>query len=120
MTYARNKALGAYGERVAAEFVEAEGMAVLARNWVCSHGEIDLVLRDGDTLVIAEVKTRSNANYGPPQAAVTAQKAARLRRLAAYWLQIHQVQPAGVRIDVISVLIPEVGAPVVERISGIA
>lgn len=120
MTYARNKAIGSYGERVAADFVRALGMVVLARNWTCRYGEIDLVLRDADTLVICEVKTRSTSAYGSPAEAVTPRKAARLRRLAAHWLQVHQLEPTSIRIDVISVRIPATGAPVVERISGVA
>ena len=59
MTYERNRALGRYGERVAADHLRSLGMVVLARNWRCRFGEIDLVARDGSTLVICEVKTRT-------------------------------------------------------------
>ena len=61
-------------------------MVVLDRNWRCELGEIDLVLRDGHTLVVCEVKTRSALRFGSPLEAVTEAKAARLRRLAARWL----------------------------------
>ena len=76
-------ALGAYGERVAAAHLVAAGMTVLDRNWRCPIGEIDIVARDGDVLVVCEVKTRRGDGFGHPLEAVTARKAARLRRLAA-------------------------------------
>ena len=58
-------------------------MVVLDRNWRCAHGEIDIVARDGDCLVVCEVKTRRATAFGEPVEAVTRRKAARLRRLAA-------------------------------------
>src|SRR5690606_29274954 len=107
-------------EHVAAEHLKKLGMVVLARNWRCPFGEIDIVARDGSTLVICEVKTRSSSAYGGPFEAVTGHKAARLRRLAMHWLQVHDVDPPSLRIDVVSVVLPSRGAPVVERIAGVA
>ena len=120
MTYARNKALGDFGEGVAAAHLQSIGMVVLARNWSCRFGEIDIVARDGSTLVICEVKTRSSTTYGGPFEAITGHKAARLRRLAMHWLEVHDVDPPSLRIDVVSVVVPARGAPVVERIAGVA
>lgn len=120
MTYARNKALGQYGENLAVTHLESLGMVVLQRNYRCRFGEIDIVARDGSTLVICEVKTRTNIRYGTPFEAITGQKAARLRRLASHWLSDHDVSPPSVRIDVVSVLVPGKGAPCVERVSGVA
>ena len=93
--------LGSYGERVAERHLVDAGFVVIERNWRCAHGEIDIVARDGDVLVVCEVKTRSGTSFGTPAAAVTPAKAARLRRLAAAWLHDHPVRPAGVRIDVV-------------------
>ncbi len=76
------QALGAYGETLAARHLVEQGMVLLERNWRCEAGEIDLVLRDGDVLVVCEVKTRSSLRYGTPHEAVTDIKVARLRRLA--------------------------------------
>jgi putative endonuclease len=59
---------------------------VLARNWRCDAGEIDLIARRGRTLVFCEVKSRTTDAYGVPAEAVTRTKQARLRRLAARWL----------------------------------
>ena len=111
-------ALGRHGEEVAARHLTAEGMVVLDRNWRCDAGEIDIVARDGDTLVVCEVKTRSGTAYGSPLEAVGDEKAARLRRLAARWLAAHPVRPAGVRIDVVGVLRPVRGPTVVRHVRG--
>lgn len=120
MTYARNQALGAYGERVAEAYLRSLGMVVLARNWYCRFGEVDLVARDGSTLVFCEVKTRTGTSHGTPVEAVVGRKAVRLRRLAAHWLEVHDVEPLAVRIDVISVVVPPRGAPRVDRVAGVA
>jgi putative endonuclease len=115
----RRNALGRYGERVAARHLTEQGMVVLDRNWRCDLGEIDLVLRDGRVLVVCEVKTRSSTAYGEPVATVTEQKAARLRVLAARWLEDHLVRPDEVRIDLVGVLLQRRGAPVLEHVQGV-
>ena len=112
--------LGAYGEKVAAAHLVAEGMTVLDRNWRCPQGEIDIVARDGDVLVVCEVKTRSSTALGHPLEAVTARKADRLRRLAAAWIRERRVHPAEVRIDLVGVLRPARGAAGVEHVRGVA
>ncbi|MFF4976335.1 YraN family protein [Streptomyces sp. NPDC001083] len=118
---ARN-ALGAYGEDLAARRLTETGMTVLARNWRSGRtGEIDIVARDGDALVVCEVKTRRTGSYEHPMAAVTRAKAQRLRGLAERWLQEHGgAPPGGVRIDLVGVLLPDRGAPVVEHARGVA
>lgn len=120
MTHARNEAVGRYGENVAAEHLRSQGLEILAARWTCRYGEIDLVARDGTTIVFCEVKTRTSQRFGTPVEAVSAQKAARLRKAAALYLQRHEPEAAGVRLDVVSVRIPSRGAPVVERICGVA
>lgn len=120
MTYARNQALGAYGERVATDHLVAAGLVILDRNWRCRFGEIDIVARDGTTLVICEVKTRSSLTFGPPSEAITTHKANRLRRLAQAWLEAHDVHPASVRIDLVSVVVPRSGAAEIAMIRGVA
>lgn len=120
MTYARNQALGNFGERVAADHLRSLGMVILDRNWTCRFGEIDIVARDGNTLVVCEVKTRTSTTHGTALEAVTGQKVARLRRLLSAWLETHEVTPDGVRIDVVTVRVPRHGGPQVERIAGVA
>jgi len=96
--------LGRYGEALAEQVLIGAGMTILDRNWRCDLGEIDLVARDGDTVVVCEVKTRSGLGFGHPLESVTARKVARLRRLAARWVVEHRVHPAQIRLDVIAVL----------------
>src|SRR5674476_387176 len=83
-------AVGAYGERLAARYLTESGMHILDRNWRCDQGEIDIVAMDDTALVIVEVKTRRTLAFGPPVEAVTAVKAARLRRLACCWLTVRR------------------------------
>ncbi|WP_028802457.1 YraN family protein [Streptomyces sp. 142MFCol3.1] len=118
---ARN-ALGRYGEDLAARRLTEAGITVLARNWRCGRtGEIDIVARDGDALVICEVKTRKAGSFEHPMAAVTPAKAQRLRGLAERWVQEHGgAPPGGVRIDLIGVVLPGRGAPAVEHARGVA
>jgi putative endonuclease len=111
--------LGRYGERVAASYLASAGMAILDRNWRCQAGEIDIVARDGQTLVICEVKTRSGDGFGDPIEAVTRAKAARLRRLAAMWLQASGLRVAEVRVDVVGVCRRRTGAASVQHLRGV-
>jgi putative endonuclease len=119
-TQQQRSAVGRYGEDVATRHLVESGMVVLARNWRCDLGEIDVVARDGDTLVVCEVKTRRGLDYGTPLEAVTARKMVRLRRLTARWLAESGQHPPDVRIDVVSVLVRAQGAAVVEHLRGVA
>lgn len=121
------RALGRYGEELAARTLTATGLHILARNWRCGRtGEIDIVARDGDTLVVCEVKTRREGTFEHPMAAVTPRKAERLRHLAACWLDRHGGPPGGppggtaVRIDLVGIVLPRRGAPVVTHAQGVA
>ena len=109
-------ALGRHGEELAVRHLCAVGMEILARNWRCTDGEIDVVARDGDTIVFCEVKTRSSTEFGEPVDAVTARKAARLRRLAYRCLTEQRPGIAEVRFDVVSIVRPPTGAAVVEHL----
>lgn len=121
-THAQRKALGDFGERLAARRLAESGLVVLDRNWRCSAGEIDIVARDGTVLVVCEVKTRSSDRFGTPLEAITPAKSARLHRLARRWLASH---PAGdrfsaIRIDVVAVLAGPSGTPTVEHVVAVA
>jgi putative endonuclease len=115
----QNSALGAYGERVAERYLVDDGLTVLDRNWRCAAGELDLVLRDGDTLVFCEVKTRSGTAYGHPLEAVGAVKTERLVRLADAWIEAHEVVAPDVRFDVVAVVRSARGAAQVEHVRGL-
>jgi putative endonuclease len=96
--------LGAAGEEAAARWYSERGYEVLARNWRCREGEIDLILRRGGTLVFCEVKARTTDAFGVPAEAVTRTKQQRVRSLAARWLADSPTAAAEVRFDVASVL----------------
>jgi putative endonuclease len=111
-----NDTVGAYGERVATRHLLDAGMVVLERNWRCPHGEIDIIARDGPTLVFCEVKTRRSARFGDPAEAVGWAKVRRLRRLAALWIEATGLQAADVRFDVLSVVPQGSGPAAVEHL----
>ena len=105
---ARRRALGAAGEDLAAAWYVGQGCAILARNWRCREGELDLVVRDGRSIVFCEVKARSSLAFGSPLEAVTASKQRRIRLLAARWLEQASVRAGPLRFDVVGVLDGEV------------
>ncbi|MGI8793967.1 MAG: YraN family protein [Acidimicrobiales bacterium] len=101
----RRRMLGEQGEQAVAEWYEANGYEIVARNWRCREGELDLVVRQGRTFVFCEVKTRSSTAFGSPFEAVTRTKQMRLRRLAARWLEDDApVRARDIRFDVAAVL----------------
>ncbi len=110
-------ARGRFGEELAAAHLIAQGLIVLDRNWRCEVGEVDIVARDGDALVICEVKTRSSRRFGSPLEAVTPAKAARLRRLAACWVRANDAHPNQIRIDLVGIVLGD-GDPEIEHVRG--
>ena len=117
--------LGRTGEELAADYLTAAGYAVIERNWRCRQGEIDLVARDGATLVVVEVKTRSSLDFGHPFEAVSSAKLTRLYLLAAAWARAHPAAARDWRVDAVSVLLPGPVEPsagpdaVIEHLKGI-
>jgi putative endonuclease len=97
--------LGRAGEAMAAEWYTARGYDVLARNWRCRAGELDLVVARGRFVVFCEVKARSSDRFGLPAEAVTRDKQMRIRRLAARWIEeAAPGRPRAIRFDVASVI----------------
>ena len=99
------KQRGDYGERLAAEFLDEKGYEILARNYRVRQGEIDLIAREGETVVFVEVKARSGVRFGRPCEAVDERKQQRLRAAAERWLY-EQKETAFCRFDVIEVFLP--------------
>jgi putative endonuclease len=116
---AAKDAVGAYGERVAVRHLQSAGMVVLHRNWRCRDGEIDVIARDGDTLVFCEVKTRRSVAYGTPAAAVVPAKLQRLHRLALCWLEEAGLHSPELRFDVVAVRPRQQGRADVEHLRGV-
>lgn len=101
------QAVGRYGERVAHRYLENLGWQVLATNWACARGELDLIARDGATLVAVEVKTRRGNRTGSPEEAVTPAKLRRIRLLLGIWLSQYGDEYPWIqqlRIDVIAIV----------------
>jgi len=113
------QALGAYGESVAARHLVDQGLVLLERNWRCDEGEIDLVLRDGSTLVVFEVNNRTSLQSGTPHEAITDAKLDRLKRLGERWALERGVRPDGTRVDLVAVLRPRRGPAVVDHVVGL-
>lgn len=102
MTFAR-QALGQFGEKIAAEELERRGYEILARRYRTRHGEIDIVARDGETIVFVEVKARVTAEFGTAAEAVTAWKQRRLAVMATDYLARSGVAPCPCRFDVVAI-----------------
>ena len=98
------RALGTSGEDAAAAWYESKGYEVVARNWRCRDGELDLVVRDGRTYVFCEVKKRTTDAFGVPAEAVTHAKRTRIRHLAARWLSEASSPAREIRFDVVAIL----------------
>ncbi|MEK8225064.1 YraN family protein [Oerskovia sp. M15] len=112
-------AVGRYGEKVAERYLVDAGWVVLDRNWRGTRGELDVVARHGDVLVVVEVKTRRGRSSGTRRGRHPGQ-ARRLRRLTGEWMATHAVRPASVRIDVLAVVLPKAGAAQVEHLVGVS
>jgi putative endonuclease len=92
------------GEDAAAAFLERIGMHIESRNWRSPSGELDIVARDGDTLVFVEVKTRRSERAGTAEEAVSPSKQRRIERLArAYLSSAAQGFDGAVRFDVVAI-----------------
>lgn len=99
-----NTALGRYGEDLATAHLRSVGMTILERNWRCEIGEIDIVAREADVIVVCEVKTRSGVDYGTPFEAISPAKAERLLRLGATWLRSHDTPFMEMRVDIVGIV----------------
>lgn len=100
----RNQTLGALGEQYATEYLTGQDWQILARNWRCRSGEIDIIARDGTTVVFVEVKTRNATKSGHPLEHVDYFKMRTLRGLAITWLAAQPEWISDFRIDVIGIV----------------
>lgn len=113
--------LGARGERIAADYLASRGFALIARNWHCRYGELDLVMRDGAAFVAVEVKTRSGTGYGDPLESITARKAARLRRVLLEWGSTTGHRGARLRVDAVGITLrPGEASPRIQHLRAVA
>ena len=113
--------IGALGEQLAVDHLTALGLRVLARNWRCRYGELDVIASDADgrTVVFVEVKTRTSERFGGVAEAVSPDKVRRLRRLAGLWLAGQERRWTNVRIDVVGVRIGRSPTPEISHVRGV-
>lgn len=105
------------GEKLAGRFLRRKGFKILFRNFRGRQGgEIDLVCREGDTLVFVEVKTRTREDFGRPLEAVNRQKQRRISLGAFAWLRLLGNPDILFRFDVVEVIVAEDAAPRIELI----
>jgi putative endonuclease len=104
----RNHALGRRGEDLAADYLRVRlGLNVMARNWRCPDGEVDILALDGRRLVACEVKTRSSTRFGTPAEALDDIQASRVRAAALKWAATRRIRHTGrLRGDIIAILWP--------------
>jgi len=95
---------GRDSEEVAARYLEKQGLKILDRNFRCPLGEIDLIARDGGTIVFVEVKSRYGKGYGLPQESVTRAKQKRLTLLAQWYLKSQKGDTRRARFDVLGIV----------------
>jgi putative endonuclease len=112
MSYAR-QALGKHGEDLACRELERRGYAIVARRYRRRGGEIDIIARDGETIVFVEVKTREDLAFGGGADAVTAFKRRRMVQVAEDYLARHHRGDCRCRFDVVSIELSS-GTPVFE------
>ena len=101
--FEKNNIFGAYGESLAAQFLQRKGLRVIDRNFRTPYGEIDLITRNRDTLVFVEVKARRNDEAGFPEEAVKRRKVHHLMRTAWFYTQKHPDLPDRWRLDVVAI-----------------
>ena len=98
------RALGDFGERLAAAHLEAKGYRILARKFDAREGELDLVAEDGDEVVFVEVRTRRGGASGQAERSVDARKAAKVLRAARRYVDAHpELAERPLRVDVVAV-----------------
>ena len=106
--------LGRQGESLARQYLQQAGYRILAANYRCPWGEVDLVAQEGEELVFVEVRTRRSSAYGSPQESITAEKIERLQATAQDYLQNHTPEPGRSelhwRIDLVSIRFDGAGA----------
>lgn len=95
---------GQRGEAQAENFLRKAGFQILARNVRMGHDELDLIVKQGDTLIFVEVKTRSTEEFGRPVAAVNRAKRKKLSRAAVHFLKKRGLHPPYIRFDVVEVI----------------
>ena len=100
-----NKKVGNFGEKIAWKYLLKYGYEIICRNFICNQGEIDIIFKDKNEYVFAEVKTRNNNNCGFPAEAVNFVKQRHIWNSAKYFLYKNDILNECIRFDVIEIYI---------------
>ena len=104
--------LGRWGERRCERYLKNKGLRTLARNYSCKVGELDLVMVDGDgVLVFVEVRSRADESFGPAETTVTPAKRLRVARAARYFLAVEKIEDRPLRFDVVTLILDRSNPP---------
>lgn len=98
------KKLGNKGEKRAANFLRKQGYQIIEKNYHSLLGEIDIVAKEGESIVFVEVKTRRSTDFGLPEEALSYDKRRRLSKLALNYLAHRRIEGSNCRFDVVSIL----------------
>ncbi len=110
------KHTGDRGEDIAVDFLVNNNLDIIERNYRYGHGEIDIIAKDGETLVFIEVKTRKNLEFGDPICAVTKNKQKQIRKIAEAYLYEKNISDMDCRMDVVAILIKKNLPPEINHI----
>jgi putative endonuclease len=94
---------GRLGEDLAVAYLRRVGYRILAQNYRCFYGEVDIIAQDGEIVVFIEVKSRKSETFGEPQEAVGMEKQKKLSRIAVHYLQQQRLEASNARFDVMAV-----------------
>ncbi|MBA4395947.1 MAG: YraN family protein [Syntrophus sp. (in: bacteria)] len=94
---------GKRGEDLAVAYLRKAGYQIVAQNYRCLYGEVDVIALDGDTIVFIEVKSRKSETFGQPQEAVGREKRKKLSRISLHYIQQKRLESCNARFDVIVV-----------------
>ena len=97
------QSLGNWGEETARTYLQKQGLLFMCANWRCKAGEVDLVMREGDTVIFVEVRLRQQTTYGAGYETVSWQKQRKLIKTASWYLQSTNQHHMSVRFDVVSI-----------------
>ena len=107
--------LGKWGEDVAANYLERQGYTIIERDWKSGHRDLDIIAREGDTVVFVEVKTRRNRQFADPEMAVDYQKIRHLQQAANHYIKYRHIDH-DIRFDIITVVGTMDETPSIEHI----
>jgi len=104
------KLLGRWGEKRCEKFLKRKGLHLLARNYLCPAGEIDLIMVDSDgSIVFVEIKTRTSEEFTPAETVVTYNKQQKLSKTARYFLSAYDIKNRPYRFDIVTIVLEPSG-----------